>query len=396
MKKIVFLTGNYHPNHSAVSNCVEKVVTEISDEYEVIVLTLKNNLNDLDEEYYKNHKIIRVNYVNEIKGKKNKIIRRINRIKNKYSLNQEIINAFTSKLNEIENMDLLIPASMPFETVFAANSYKNKNPKTLLVPYLFDPYIENENLFYNVFLKKIKSNYSKKLEYNIMKNSEKVILMNHLKKNFDNKYSELKLKFEFVEHPLLIPNISNEEEKKGDFNFVYTGSFYKKIRNPKMLIKVFKLVISELKNSKMNIYSFGDCEELLIKEVKGAENNIVLNGSVSMEESVLKMKEADFLIAVGNTTSSQSPSKIFEYMSFGKPIIYFLNNYSDRNIDVLSKYPLSLIVDKNLNEYEAKKLIIQFVYECIDSKIDVAESLASFKDAIPKYTASKIEKVLNM
>jgi len=399
MKKIVFLTGNYYPNHSAVSNCVEKVANELSDKFEVTVLTLKNNYKDCDEENYKKHKIIRIDFSNGIDDKKQIFKRRVKRVKSKYSLNEDIIDAYTSKLDEMENIDIIIPASMPFETVVSANNYKIKNAETLLVPYLFDPYVENENLFYNIVLKKIKSKSAKKLESVIVKNADKIILLNHLKNYFEKNYADYERKFEFVEHPLLIPNIIiNKEKKPGEkVNFVYTGSFYKKIRSPKKLIRVFKLVTAELKSSKLNIYSFGDCEKILKQETGENEYNIDLNGTVSLNESQLKMKEADFLIAVGNTTSSQSPSKIFEYMSFGKPIIYFLNNSKDSNLTVLSKYPLSLVIDNNLSDIEAKNKIIKYLEEVenLNSKINIKKTLELFNDATPSYTSYKIEKFLH-
>jgi len=50
---------------------------------------------------------------------------------------------------------------------------------------------------------------------------------------------------------------------------------------------------------------------------------------------------SDNLIAVGNNDCNQVPSKIFEYMSFGKPIVYFYSD-DDVNVKILKKYPIAL------------------------------------------------------
>ena len=52
-------------------------------------------------------------------------------------------------------------------------------------------------------------------------------------------------------------------------------------------------------------------------------------GRVSHTVAIQYMSEADFLLNIGNSISSMVPSKIFEYISTGKPIISIYSNIND-------------------------------------------------------------------
>ncbi|NTY10694.1 hypothetical protein EXW93_13930 [Exiguobacterium sp. JMULE1] len=37
--KLVFLVGSYYPNYSAVSKCVSNIIEELSDKFEIIIIS---------------------------------------------------------------------------------------------------------------------------------------------------------------------------------------------------------------------------------------------------------------------------------------------------------------------------------------------------------------------
>ena len=73
---------------------------------------------------------------------------------------------------------------------------------------------------------------------------------------------------------------------------------------------------------------------------------------------------ADILISVGNSSEAFKPSKIFEYISTGKPIVHF---YQQEYFDLtLNKYPLSLQLSQNCDN---EKLNMNKMYDfCFCSK----------------------------
>ena len=81
--------------------------------------------------------------------------------------------------------------------------------------------------------------------------------------------------------------------------------------------------------------------------VKG---NLNLLGQVPREECIKALLKSDVLINLGNSISSQTPSKILEYIGFGKPIINFYFIKEDTSLYYLKNYPLSF--NLNLTDYK--------------------------------------------
>lgn len=392
MKHVVFLTGSYFPDHSAVSNCVEKVVDNLKDNIKITVISPVNK--EQNNEYIRTNNYTLKNFYY---FPSNKFERRINRLLNKYSLDEKLIKCYIEELNNIsEDIDLVVAASMPYETVKAALEYKSQtNKEVKVVPYLFDPYLNNENLHYSKVIKFIKKRWLNKFEEEILNNSFSVIAMHHLKKHIDKKKKTIFPKIEYVEHPLLSPDFSNLDVKlglKNNINFVYCGSFYKKIRNPQFFLELSIKLTSKNENI-VDIYSFGDCDEQILRYSK-KHSGIRHHGSVKSSVAAEKMKNADVLIALGNTTNSQSPSKIFEYMSYGKYILYICKNDNDRNLEVLSHYPKAIILKEDMKN---TKIYIDEIFKIIKCSINVSEQelLNIFKDATPEYTGKIITKLIN-
>ena len=107
------------------------------------------------------------------------------------------------------------------------------------------------------------------------------------------------------------------------------------------------------------------------------------------------LSSADFLVAVGNSVSNQVPSKIFEYISFGKPIIYFFEVDDDSNLEILKKYPNSICIKQEKNITEESTLELKHFCENNNNRTTPFEKVAElYPDALPEYTASLIESIL--
>ncbi len=61
----------------------------------------------------------------------------------------------------------------------------------------------------------------------------------------------------------------------------------------------------------------------LTKYVKKAGGRIIKHGLVDTNEIKTVLADADILVNVGNAVAEVKPSKTFEYISTGKPIVNF-------------------------------------------------------------------------
>lgn len=417
---IVFIVGSYYPYSSAVGKCVGNVADVLAQNHKVTIICEKSYLNQQDEETYNNQRILRM--ITSDKIKREKVIEQVKIAKgikksffnillsmlklyqasklvfSKASIKSELVSTYLSKIRDInESIDVIIPSSMPFESVIAAYQYKEKiNSEVKLVPYLFDQFVENEALHRFKLNKLLKMKTHQKIERNIVFNSEKIFIMRQLRDYYTSVYPEYTHLFKEVEHPLIVKNNSmSVSARKSKIVFTYTGGFYKNIRDPKYMLKVFDKFLDEI-NGVLNLYTFGNCENT-INEYACNNKSIKANGSIPSNMVRDALSDADFLVAVGNSVSNQVPSKIFEYLSFGKPIIYFFEIYKDSNLKILEKYPYSICVNqKDMTIEESSLELILFCENNKNKIIPFKEISEIYSDALPEYTAHLIEEtVLN-
>lgn len=128
---------------------------------------------------------------------------------------------------------------------------------------------------------------------------------------------------------------------------VFIGTLYRDIRPPELAIKIF----SKTKNKKVVFDFYGTGQELIrnMPEYQTAEN-IILHGSVSSKEADKIRANADYLINIDNTVTNMVPSKIFEYISTGKPIINCYFKKQSSLLEYLEEYPshISLLLDSTI------------------------------------------------
>lgn len=415
----VFIVGNYYPYYSAVGKCAGNVADVLSQKHKVTIICEKNNSDQQDDDHYNNQRILRIITKDNVKREKvGKRIRKARGVKKKFhllslnalklhqaskllfsktSIKKELVESYLSKLLDIkESIDVIIPASMPFESVIAAQKYKeNYNTQVQLIPYLFDQFVENELLHRLRVNKWIKRKRHMEIERNIIFNSKSVLIMRQLREYLYLNYFDYAQLFLEVEHPLIV----KREKTFLDSNienltlFTYAGSFYKGIRNPEYMLKIFNLYLKG-NEGVLNLYTFGNYNNT-IKDY--ALNNELIKDNGSLPSSMVygELDKADYLVAVGNSISNQVPSKIFEYLSFGKPIIYFYEIDNDSNVEILKKYPYGLCIRQNDNEIESNLSKLKEFCKKNKNRILSFDKVAKiFPDALPEYTANLIERIV--
>jgi hypothetical protein len=160
---------------------------------------------------------------------------------------------------------------------------------------------------------------------------------------------------------------------KGAVNCVYAGSFYKELRNPEYLLKVF----SALKNQNIILHLFSSgCDEI-VRQYAHNNKNIVMHGYVTQEELRDVYSSCDFLIGVGNASHEFLPSKTYEYISLRRPIVFF--NPKGFHNEVLEKYKYSLQLSDDMG---------------IEDAVSIAESFIE-NNRISDITDDELQKIYN-
>jgi len=176
----------------------------------------------------------------------------------------------------------------------------------------------------------------------------------------------------------------------------FFGSMYREIRDPRAAISLFN---EAAKDSDITVTFAGHLEDLPEAELFPKKSNIRYLGVLKGEDLARNYAETDILINIGNSVDNQMPSKIFEYISTGKPIINIYKSPECPTLKYLTRYPLALnISEKDLAEHLQEKAaeVRAFCKASRDRRVPAEKIRETFKEntfeAFAKKIAQTIEK----
>ncbi|MBU3197377.1 hypothetical protein KPL26_11980 [Clostridium algidicarnis] len=412
---VIFLVDYYYPKFSAVSKCTYNLALEMAKNHNVTVISIDGISTDLKVETVDNHKLIR-GYVSDLAIRRNvqnrindsrmiksilyKLIYKYYRVKSyikalisKQNIDKQKVEAFDKILDKLE-IDVLIPVCIPFEGVMSSIKYKKNNPKCKLIPILFDRFTYNESLHRNNINMRLKEKTHKSLEHEMVFYSEIVYSMKQLKETFNSMFPSEINKFRFIEHPLIKEiELQNCNKVKNKTSLIYAGALYREFRSPNFVLDIFSGMGQEFE---LNFYSSGDCEDVINQYSKLRNVSINQYGYVGIEELKNAYSCTDIFISIGNKNMDNVTSKIFEYISIGKPIIHFYYNDDDPTLNLLNDYPLSICIKQDYSDID--NLINELKDFCNKGNtksMSFNEVSEIYKDANPKYIVDMIESEIS-
>jgi hypothetical protein len=416
MKHIVLMMRNYYPYYSAVGICLSNVAESLSKDNKLTVICEKMNFDEADKEIYKGQTIIRFmskstyrrKQLLQFIGSSNLFIKNTAKVLHmlyrsyeytrfllsKYSIQKELANDYYEALNGInEPIDILVPSCMPFETILAAIKFCNKNKQTEVVPFLFDKFAENGTLHRTKWNKKLKMKNNMDLEKKSLEKSQRILFTPSWSEHLYENFAFMANKFKSVEHPLIkkIENNNSVSYDKKRINIVYTGTVVTSGRDPEPTLKIFDNIIPEYPKLLIHFYAMGNAVGTIKDFESKHRNNVEFYGQVTTEIAHSAMVNSTILLSIGNFDITQTPSKIFEYISCCKPIIHIAVFKNDPVLDILMAYPNACCVclETDLFEEQVKK-VKDFLIQKNIGEINFTDLEEIFFNAIPKFSADYI------
>lgn len=406
-RNVVFLVGSYYPNYSAVGRCQGNIADELEKQgYNVTIIAEKTRINEVSTEKLGNQKIVRITnlhisarlHTSEKKGMCEelahqtwRIVNASCKIANISSLRQYEVDSYYRALKLLDFVpDLIVPTCLPFETVVAATKYKKEVGGCRVVPVLYDMFAENSGLTLTTWNKNIKRKRNLLIEKDAFLFCDKILHMPSWTPYFNEKHPEFIDKTVEVEHPLIKEPIISDEMVFGEgINMVFTGAVDNKIRNPEPILDIFSK--GAFPNVKLHFYALGNAVDK-IKNASRQSDTIIYHGKVDSAHAHKVIAAANVLVSIGNSEGNQFPSKIFEYMSTGKPIIHFYQIDKDPVCPVLNEYPLSLCVPTSSIQNQIETINL-FIEDNQNQRLDFDEVLKLFVNASPKTISSMLSEI---
>lgn len=418
-RRVVFIVGGYYPVLSVTGSCANSIIEEMSQTTDITVIARTTAIGQRDNKdehsdiryynYFDNRIKLYLKHelksANKVKKVTLKAIRTFVRAygfirfwTGRRTINRQATKAIYNQLKLInEEIDVIVPVCLPFESVVAAIKFKKEVQNSVKVaPLLYDLFSENPALHRTQKNKKRRLKKHLIIEREMCEQSDRLLFVEAWEEHLDTYFSEQEAKFCKTEHPLLKRIISKEKVAYNSqkINIVYTGALYKKIRNPLYSLKFFSHLIDKNNKIVLHFYINGDCNETINDFCERYPENIINHGTVSKETAKAAMLSSDILLSIGNMSTAQVPSKIFEYISSGKTILHFSSVTKDPVVDILKQYNNCYCIEG------ADQIIPHTVAEGMKiiegdmKQIKFEEVEKLFYTATPQYTANKIIELL--
>ena len=404
----MLVVGGYYPMFSATGNCMAKISSHFSEETEVRVISEQKRINEPERDQWNNQRIKRIATKRDIRrmylvnqGNKGLLFLHkaywfINFLISKGGLDNTLVNMYYKTLEDeyqIREFECLLPCCMPIEAVVASYWFKKNHNNVKLIPVLYDLYSDSDIYFRNEIIKKFKKNAAQKLENKIFDYADAIFYVDNWKTYFEtHKYNYSVL----IEHPLIERNecVAIPLKNPSKINVVYQGEVNYEIRNPSKALNILSKILNG--DSKhligLHFFAYGNAYGEIEKFAEKYNQRIELYGKVPKEVADGYASSADIYIIFANANSFVIPSKIYECISSGKPIMYFTSNTSDSVCKLLCKYRNKIIIDNENIDEEMVPMIYGWIIENAEKRIGYSDLDPFFEKGTPTYVARLIEE----
>ncbi len=374
MLKVLFVVRGFYPDISASGNLLLPLVRELNTSAKVDILTFseETSYSEID-----NIKIYRIGGNQSFIGKVvNKIKREISMpYKNDYLVSKS--KSEIERLYKLNSYDRVIAVTYE-EILGLALSNIPKDKKGF---FLLEKLHETSKFtFIKYFQRKRNLIVYEKLYHDI----DTKFLLPGLSGYFPpiDKNALIEL-----EHPMVVDNVRNVPMHNGKVLLIYIGGLDLNQRNPWPIINI----IDKLgENTEFEIFGYGNA----ITDESKLPRCCRYGGLLKKDEINEQLDKASFLISIGNKEADIFPSKIFDYLSTGIPIIHFSQNLDDPYYTYLEGYSNAIIISLSNLENEIDN-ICSFITERSRKRDCFSNIEKRFYEQTPKYNSKKILAALN-
>lgn len=409
--KILFLCVDNYPYSGACTSLLNKLFFEGEIAYHenaIKVLTYQYSLDESAIDQYKNIVVYRflsygfINYKNVLNS--GGIIQLIKTIKKK--LYEKTLNFFSSNeirkyrikeleehllhLCETEKYDIIVGVAGCYEMAIAAKNIAVEKSIPFVL-YQVDPF--STNIMYSQDTQEQRLAIEMELYRSAAKVFTTKIILDEMLKRFS---MESLGNVEVMEFPgVSVREEQTEIEKRvnSKITCVFAGRVYAGVRNPTFAIEIFRHLPNYIEFKLVGV-----TESELKKQfaIESLPENVECCGLLSVEEADKAIMSADVLINIGNIMKNQVPSKLFSYISTGKPIINICENPDCPSKGYLEKYPLALSIDINDGELDNNIVEVEnFIRANCSKTCNLLEISKIYRTCTPKYCAMQMDKAFS-
>lgn len=300
------------------------------------------------------------------------------------------------KLHAQEHFDMVVSEHSGIDTVLAGYWLKKSDPTIKYMPILWDPIVGSEGAKYLPL--KWRNKRLLQLERKILAVADCFVSMNPNEENVRQKEQDFLDKIVFLNNPRLVlpekietdPDNPHPYYRKGCINILYGGVMGS--RTVKQFIDICNL--TGIANLNL-VFLVSTPTSELEKDLSNIKGTYCLRSYLPHDELLALMMQCEFVLNVGNSNSRMAPSKIFEYMSYGKSIITTYFDEQDASVLYLKNYPNFHAINLNADKKTEAATLNRFLLAS-HSKIDTQTIRLQYEDCTPEKYVSVIEQLFQV
>lgn len=401
MRTYIFLTNQYLPKPGATGLCVHQLAKELAKDNNVWTVCYED---EDKRELFDYVNIIKIKVPFFLRENKSNIARKLQYFGSliskavyfrQYPLrSRKLINNYKKAIESIiysVGKATIVASYTPLEAVIAAEEIKDSHKDNVKIVYYSTDTLSNEQGNDGLLPAEYRTKCGIRWEKELFAKFDKILIMEcHRAHYYTDTYKEFFQKYAIVNFPLLTRPViqASKKEEESKIRLVYAGTLYKQLRNPESLLNI---LVDLSKKIEIEAYFLGggDCDELLNKAERDSKGVVKYLGMQPHDIAIQYIASADVLLSIGNVESPMAPSKIYEYMATGKPIIHTYTYEKDPCKEPLNKYGNSLIL-KNDDKNAIEKVMFFISRITI---LNYEEVRNQFLTSTPCYSADLIENV---
>lgn len=401
MQRVMFLLDYYIPNASPNGVCVEKVAKCFVQNGCGVAIVCFQSPQQPNVEVRDGIEIYRVcNPETTHKHTNSDAIKFYSKwlmpsqfpITERKEVTQQLFDGAERLLREKE-YDVVVCVHLPVETLIAGTRIKERYPDIVVVSYMLDSLSGG---FIPRFLPETFSRKRKLIwENNLFKKLDKAILMQSSRKHHEDHLSmeEWYGNAVYLDIPLLEKSqVSMQSNKDEPHRAVIT--FCGLLNDPYRHVRHFVEIAKRCKQYEFVFAGASNIEAELKKFQNEEDSNIVYLGQIQHSEVEKLLSKSDVLLNLGVTVPSAISGKIFEYMSYGKPIVSTYSIDDEACIPYLSKYQLGLLIDERSGNIEQQaEQLCNFVENTKKRRVDFSTVEKVFYKNTPQAFVDYLEMV---
>lgn len=402
VKTYIFLTNQYLPKPGATGLCVHQLAKQLASEGNEVYTVCYGTESMVD--FYDGVNVVGVRppmYLSEetfnssLSKEIRKAVSRISKLVHitSYPLRSTaLVHKYQHAVERIikkKKTAKIIASYTPLEAVVAGMEIKRKYKESVEIVYYSTDTLSNEQGEDGILPASYRRKCGIRWEKQLFSVYDQIIVMEcHKEHYFSETYKPYWEKMKTASFPLFSKMESCEiTDKTSDaVSLVYAGTLYRVLRNPQFLCDCLVQLSREIK-IEVDFLGGGDCDDILRDAAKASGGCIRMHGMESHETAMRYLNTSDVLLSIGNAESPMAPSKIYEYMSTGKPIIHVYSWEDDPCIQPLKKYGNALLIKEHATN------AVSEISSFIESRrqLPFYEVEEKFITSTPQYTVNILE-----